>query len=1217
MLYFDLTAPDSLGTDQELWREVGKQIPKPGFLDMGMPKLRGEFLLAGKCHVPRGKPAMEAVSVSVRAGQVSKTIHVHGDRYWKSGRISRAEPFRTISLTWNNAFGGREFKPNPLGKGIDQVIDREGKWRIPLPNLELPDRYIGSTDDRPAPACFDALGAIWPQRNPNAGTFDDRWKFERWPDLPDDFDYEYFNMASKDQRLEGFFQPQDPIYIEGMHPDFPQITSSLPPHRVRCFLTRKSSLKEADPEIVFHEVTLQAETLWLFPEILRGVLIFRGSSEVLDDEYQDIQNIFVFREDLASAPASLEESREKLAKYSDRTVTIDPAPLLEAKKKLSKTLKFALNTPKQVEYLREKALGNVPVMPLDLDNMGQRQKKMIAEGLETINRVEKTALAMQQKHGALPFNMKTFANKRASLEKLDEKVTAKLAGAKNKLADLTAAKEKYMDFARQGVEDNANLPPDMKDKLKDAFSALGPKQPESLWQAQAFSFLVECRRNLEHNEPVLRELQRLGYDRRTIRRGWLGFNPEPRRVQYKEWGAGRGKGAYMFPLGAGLVIPYFKKREIELLAIRPGATAEELAPGLGRLVPGSKLSSRFLRAAQPGGPMLVTTDMLQALLLEQELGHFCHVLSLFAPRDKPGDEALEALDKAPVVLLVLSAGTTAKEIEHWKGKYPQIQPLLLSQGRNVLEAHLLGEEVDALIMDALPPDLRKKHALLQGIPVDGSPKKDKGGLVPPLPQLDLKTVIPATIQEVREKLQSKVLSPEEGKKMVLDQARQILSGSKVDLDKILNNAPEIQKKGLNTVVEELIDTVKSQKNTLQKQGLLTPESAAKFDKLDAFLQKNLQMEDKVNDAKARVAAAKETHARLKAGELPPDIAARFAENGFDASKLRRLTRPEVEDYLKNGRSFAGCNLSELDLSRLDFCGADLSSANLRKADFSHAILDKADLTKSMAQEACFKNASLKEARLHRTLFNKAEMEKADLSGADCEQPLFSDANLKQADFSDANLMQAIFERSVLEGCVFSGATLQLALFLNADAQDTLWKGSIFKKSLLRDCCLDRADFFEAKLESAQFMTCAGEEVSFRNADFSHGRIGRNSCFSGADFSNALLREICFRDSDLSGAKLEGIVLDGSQIEACDLTRTNFRKSSAKKCRFNNSNLEAANLRGINLMHGSLRKARLVNTDLTGSNLYAVNFYKAVFGKTRLELCNLKRSLLEGRTELLP
>jgi len=125
---------------------------------MGMPKPRGEVVVTGSCVAPKGTTRV-ASEVSVRVGELRKSLNIFGDRFWvREGGIMKLikdpEPFAEIPITYEKAFGGEGFKKNPLGKGIDSVVASNGRTVIPLPNIEDPGRIIGSPSDRPDPAGF-------------------------------------------------------------------------------------------------------------------------------------------------------------------------------------------------------------------------------------------------------------------------------------------------------------------------------------------------------------------------------------------------------------------------------------------------------------------------------------------------------------------------------------------------------------------------------------------------------------------------------------------------------------------------------------------------------------------------------------------------------------------------------------------------------------------------------------------------------------------------------------------------------------------------------------------------------------------------------------------------------------------------------------------------------------------------------------------------------
>ena len=100
--------------EAELWESLAGELGQNAVLDMGMPKPRGEVLLAGKCHTPNGRPA-KACPVRLKIGPVDKELHVFGGRHWKTGlmetKIAGYEDFTSMDLDWKNAFGGPQYPP--------------------------------------------------------------------------------------------------------------------------------------------------------------------------------------------------------------------------------------------------------------------------------------------------------------------------------------------------------------------------------------------------------------------------------------------------------------------------------------------------------------------------------------------------------------------------------------------------------------------------------------------------------------------------------------------------------------------------------------------------------------------------------------------------------------------------------------------------------------------------------------------------------------------------------------------------------------------------------------------------------------------------------------------------------------------------------------------------------------------------------------------------
>ena len=73
-------------------------------------KPRADLLLTGTCHAPKGQPTI-ACDVGFAVGGWSKSLLAVGTRVWRKGllfgaKMTDPEPFLSMPLTWQNAFGG-------------------------------------------------------------------------------------------------------------------------------------------------------------------------------------------------------------------------------------------------------------------------------------------------------------------------------------------------------------------------------------------------------------------------------------------------------------------------------------------------------------------------------------------------------------------------------------------------------------------------------------------------------------------------------------------------------------------------------------------------------------------------------------------------------------------------------------------------------------------------------------------------------------------------------------------------------------------------------------------------------------------------------------------------------------------------------------------------------------------------------------------------------
>jgi uncharacterized protein YjbI with pentapeptide repeats len=312
MVCFRLGAERQIVTEVDMWKAVTKRMGEGVALDEAMPKATGEMLVTASAYAPGGQPAA-AVMVQATLGRLQKRLRVSGDRYWlQSGEVSRPVPFTEMPVTWQNAFGGSGFARNPLGKGARVVDTPYGKLQ-PLPNVEDPARTIESPTQREEPAGFGGYDFAWPQRSSKLGTYDAQWLKNHFPGLAPDLDWTAFNVAPPDQRAAGWFRGDETYSLEGMHPTALSLKGALPGVTARAFVTLKTPEGATD----LQEVSTRLDTVHFYPDIERGVLIFRGLHVVATDDASDVLHLVLACEDLG-APRPIEHYRAVLAQRLDK-----------------------------------------------------------------------------------------------------------------------------------------------------------------------------------------------------------------------------------------------------------------------------------------------------------------------------------------------------------------------------------------------------------------------------------------------------------------------------------------------------------------------------------------------------------------------------------------------------------------------------------------------------------------------------------------------------------------------------------------------------------------------------------------------------------------------------------------------------------------------------------------------------------------------------------
>jgi len=242
--------------------------------DMHIGKSGTDVLLIGSAWAP-GKRPVARVHVSMAVAGRQKTILVTGDRVWRDGRPSDPQPFESMPLVWERAFGGvhrrgaqvRGEERNPVGCGFAggrSARDMEG---LAVPNLEDPGAPLQQLGQAPVPACFAPVAPSWLPRRAYVGTYDDKWQRGRAPYLPDDFDPRFFQCAAPEFAFDRYLQAGEPVQVAGVMPDGP-IAFNVPDARLVVAVTVAGSANEPPVNL---------ETLSIEPDANRAYFTWRAS----------------------------------------------------------------------------------------------------------------------------------------------------------------------------------------------------------------------------------------------------------------------------------------------------------------------------------------------------------------------------------------------------------------------------------------------------------------------------------------------------------------------------------------------------------------------------------------------------------------------------------------------------------------------------------------------------------------------------------------------------------------------------------------------------------------------------------------------------------------------------------------------------------------------------------------------------------------------------
>jgi hypothetical protein len=274
----------------EYYGDAAKTSIKQAY-DFSLAKPMCDVVVLGSAHAPGGKPVRDLVVGLQIANAIRKVIRVVGDRVWErtvGGQFvaSDTQLLETMPLIYERAFGGTDtshdnpkrhgaHRENLVGTGFHLNADPAQVLGKKLPNLEDPNRHIGAWGETTPTTCFSFISPAWLPRASYAGTYDEKWREERFPLLPDDFNDMYFQAAPADQIVAGL-QGGEQVTLVNLSPQ-PRLSFPVPRIRMPAVFMYTGRPDE--------NYELKLDTLIIEPDKLKLHLVWRIAVRCIGKPY--------------------------------------------------------------------------------------------------------------------------------------------------------------------------------------------------------------------------------------------------------------------------------------------------------------------------------------------------------------------------------------------------------------------------------------------------------------------------------------------------------------------------------------------------------------------------------------------------------------------------------------------------------------------------------------------------------------------------------------------------------------------------------------------------------------------------------------------------------------------------------------------------------------------------------------------------------------------
>ncbi|WP_437900727.1 DUF2169 family type VI secretion system accessory protein [Sorangium sp. So ce124] len=215
---------------------------------------RADVLFTGHAYAPPERAVTQRMTARIGIFRGAQPV------LDKSLLIQAKEGFQSLPIVYDRAFGGIGSRDNPLGVGLN-------------PGTAEPN-VLDPVDPRRV-AGFGPVGCWMPARKRLLGSTPPRALQREIADIPDDFDWSYFQSAPPDQQVDAL-HGDEWIVLAGLHARVPCLRMRLPwiAGLARIHGLGGSSPAEGAP------LSLRADTLRIDGDEQRCTVVWRGSFPV-------------------------------------------------------------------------------------------------------------------------------------------------------------------------------------------------------------------------------------------------------------------------------------------------------------------------------------------------------------------------------------------------------------------------------------------------------------------------------------------------------------------------------------------------------------------------------------------------------------------------------------------------------------------------------------------------------------------------------------------------------------------------------------------------------------------------------------------------------------------------------------------------------------------------------------------------------------------------